>query len=181
MDVELIGGPEHRDIVLVDYDPRWPAIYAEHAARIRAALGEQVRVEHVGSTAVPGLVAKPIVDMQVSVADVEAEDTYVPALERSGYVLRVRERGHRMLRTPARGVHVHVCPVGSAWERRHLLFRDRLRADTDDRWAYGALKRQLAAQDWETMNHYAAAKDELIGEIMQRAEQWAVATGWRVA
>lgn len=149
--------------------------------RIVGALGDTaLRVDHIGSTSVPGLAAKPIVDVQVSVADVEDEDAYVPALERAGYVLRVREPGHRMLRTPEVDVHVHVCDTGSAWERRHLLFRDRLRASPEDRQRYEDVKRRLATREWPTMDHYAQAKTAVIDEVMGRAETWAEATGWTV-
>ena len=87
----LVGGPERRDVVLVDYDPGWPARFTAEQATIRAALGAgALRIEHIGSTAVPGLVAKPVIDVLVAVADVEDEAAYLPALERAGYVLRVR-------------------------------------------------------------------------------------------
>lgn len=180
-DVELIGGIEKREIVVVEPDPAWPARFERERERILAALGAgAVRVDHVGSTAVPGLPAKPIVDIDLSVPDVEDEDAYLPALLAAGYELRVREPGHRLVRTPARDVHVHVCTTGSDWERSHLLFRDRLRHDAADRAAYAALKRELAARDWPSMNDYADAKGGLIGEITARAEAWAIATGWRV-
>ncbi|MFD6135788.1 GrpB family protein [Isoptericola sp. NPDC056618] len=179
--VELVGGIEKREIVLVEPDPAWPARFARERERIVAALGPTaVRVDHVGSTSVPGLAAKPIVDIDVSVPDVEDEDAYLPALLVAGYELRVREPGHRLVRTPERDVHVHVCAAGGDWERSHLLFRDRLRHDADDRAAYAALKRELAARDWPSMNHYADAKGGLIAEITARAEAWAAATGWRL-
>jgi GrpB-like predicted nucleotidyltransferase (UPF0157 family) len=173
--VELIGGPEKRSIVLVDYDPSWPRRFDEHRARIGAALGSHaIRIEHVGSTAIPGLRAKPIIDIQLSVEDVEDEARYVPALKAVGYSLRVREPGHRMLRI-ADVAHVHVCSAGSAWEQRHVLFRDWLRRDSADRDRYGEAKRDLAGRDWETMNHYADAKSDVIAEIMIRAERWSQA------
>jgi GrpB-like predicted nucleotidyltransferase (UPF0157 family) len=178
-DVELIGGPERRSIVVVDYDPSWPKLFEEHRARIATALGSAaLRIEHVGSTAVPGLAAKPIVDIQLSVADVEAENAYVPALEGAGYRVRVRELGHRMLRE-GEVVHVHVCSQGSDWERRHMLFRDWLRRDDADRERYAAAKREMATREWETMNHYANAKSDVIAKIMERAERWARQTGWK--
>ena len=178
-DAQLFGGVEKREIVLVAPDPAWPARFEQERERIVAALGRvAVRVDHVGSTSVPGLAAKPIVDIDVSVPDVEDEDAYLPALLAAGYELRVREPGHRLVRTPERDVHVHVCARGSDWERRHLLFRDRLRHDAADRDAYAALKRELAARDWPSMNDYADAKGALIAEITARAEAWADATGW---
>src|SRR5262249_44109509 len=135
--------------------------------------------DHVGSTAVVGLPAKPIIDIDLSVADPDDEGSYVPALERAEYRLRVREPGHVMLRTPLRDVHLHVCAIGSDWERRHLLFRDWLRPDPDDRRLYGEAKRVLATRDWPDMNAYAEAKTEIIGAITVHAERWAAATSWR--
>ena len=111
----------------------------------------------------PGLAAKPIVDILVEVARLEDAD-----LERAGYVLRVREEGHRMFRTPELDVHVHVWPSGSPDIASDLAFRDRLRASPEDRAAYEALKRELATRDWEDMNHYAEAKGALIREIRAR-------------
>jgi len=169
--VELIGGTEKREIRLVPYDPAWAARFAAEKRRIEAALGPVAqRVDHVGSTAVPGLVAKPIVDIDLSVPDVETEDAYLPPLLAAGYVLRVREPGHRLVRTAARDVHVHICDAGSEWERRHLLFRDWLRRNADDREAYGRLKLDLARRDWPDMNAYADAKGPLIAEITARAQ-----------
>ena len=175
----LIGGPEKRDIVLVDYRPDWPAAFRREREKIVRALGATARrVDHIGSTAVPGLVAKPIIDIDLSVPDADDEAAYLPGLQAAGFHLRVREPGHRMVRTADRGVQVHVCPAGSDWERRHLLFRDRLRHDPADRSAYARLKQELAAREWPDLNAYAAAKGTLIAEIMVRAEDWAQATGW---
>jgi GrpB-like predicted nucleotidyltransferase (UPF0157 family) len=178
-DYELIDGPEKRDIRIVAYDVAWPARFVTERDRIVAALGAVARrVDHIGSTSVPGLAAKPIVDIDLSVPDVDDEPPYLPALERAGYHLRVRQPGHRMVRTDDRGVHVHICTEGSDWERRHLLFRDWLRHDKADREAYASLKRELANHDWPDMNTYAAAKGTLIAEITARAEEWASAVGW---
>nr|WP_218862717.1 GrpB family protein [Actinopolyspora biskrensis] len=175
----MIGGVEKRDIRVVEYDPAWPERFRAERERIAAALGTTARrIEHIGSTAVPGLAAKPVVDIGVSVPDVSAEETCLGPLREAGYQLRVREPGHRMLRTPARDVHVHVCDVGSAWERAHLLFRDRLRGDESDRARYAQLKRELAGREWADMNAYADAKGPLIDEILARAEAWARSRGW---
>lgn len=177
--LQLIGGVERRKIVVVAYDPAWPERFRAERRRITAALGTVVRrVDHVGSTSVPGLVAKPIVDLDVSVPDVDDEAAYLPALEAAGYVLRVREPAHRMLRTPSLDVHVHVCTAGSDWERRHLLFRDWLREDEADRNAYAALKLSLAEREWPDTNDYAQAKGPLIAEITVRAEAWAQRRAW---
>ncbi|TQM38191.1 GrpB family protein [Pseudonocardia cypriaca] len=178
-DYELIGGQEKRDIRVVAYDVTWSARFVNERDRIVAALGAVARrVDHIGSTSVPGLAAKPIVDIDLSVPDVEDEGSYLPALERAGYHLRVRQPGHRMVRTVDRGVHVHICAEGSEWERRHLLFRDWLRHDKADREAYASLKRELATRDWPDMNAYAAAKGTLIAEITARAQEWASAVSW---
>ncbi|MEV4124411.1 GrpB family protein [Nocardia sp. NPDC049707] len=176
---ELIGGIEKRDIQIVDYDAVWPQRFIEERARIADALGGTARrIDHIGSTSVPGLSAKPIIDIDLSVPDVEDEAAYLDALLAAGYQLRVRERGHRMVRTSRRDVHVHICSLDSAWERRHLLFRDWLRLDAADRMAYEQLKHQLAQRDWTDMNAYADAKGPLIAEITQRAQTWAQTSGW---
>ena len=168
--VELVGGVEKRELVLVPYDPRWPAAYDEHERRIRDALGPvAVQVEHIGSTSVPGLAAKPIVDVLVTVADITAEEDHVERLLAAGYVLRVREPGHRLVRSPARDVHVHVLEVGDDAAEAYLVFRDRLRASPEDRTLYERTKRALLEQDWPDMNAYAEAKTEVISQIKERA------------
>ena len=165
----LIGGNERRAIVLVDYDPSWPMRFQDERAKITTALGaEAIRVEHIGSTAVPGLAAKPIIDVLVTLADIEDESRYLPAVQRAGYVLRVREPGHRMVRTPELDVHVHIWPDDDPAVTAHLAFRNRLRSNTDDRDLYAATKRRLAQQDWPTMNHYADAKTDVILQILSR-------------
>ncbi len=177
--MELIGGRERRAIVVVPYDESWPGAFARERDRILPALGELAhRVDHIGSTAVAGLPAKPIIDIDVSVDDPDDERLYVPLLRRAGYRLRVREPGHRMLRTPALDVHLHVCATGGHWERTHLLFRDWLRVAGDDRERYAGVKRELAQRAWPDMNAYSAAKAEVIGEITQRAERWAASICW---
>jgi GrpB-like predicted nucleotidyltransferase (UPF0157 family) len=142
---------------------------------IAAGLGDVAqRIEHVGSTSVPGLPAKPIIDIQVSVVDLRAEDRYLPALERVGLALRSRDDYHRYLRPFAgkpRDVHVHVCATGSAWERDHLRFRDYLRAHPGSCQAYAAAKR-AAAQRWSDDGiAYTDAKTEVILDIMDAAIQ----------
>lgn len=179
-DVELIGGPEHREIQLVPYDPSWPEKFKSEQQKITTALGARaLRVDHIGSTSIRGLIAKPIIDIQLSVDDPDNEGEYLPELEQQGYVLRLRQKGHRMVRTPELDFQVHICKTGSDWERRHLLFRDWLRHDKDDRRAYADLKERLAKQDWETMNHYADAKGKVIRELTKRAEAWAAETDWQ--
>jgi len=180
LDAVLVGGREERPVVLADPDPTWPAVFERQRAAIARALGGRARrIDHVGSTAVPGLAAKPIVDIQVTVEDPDDEVAFAPDLERAGYLLRVREPGHRMFRTAGRDVHVHVWAAGSDDERRHVLFRDWLRLDADDRRLYEDTKRRLAARHWRDVNYYAEAKSPVIAAIMGRAEAWATHTGWR--
>ena len=172
LDSVLIGGRERREIVIADYEAGWPRRFDAERERIEQALGgAALTIEHVGSTAVPGLAAKPIVDMLVTVADVGDEPSYGPALERAGYELRVCEPEHRMFRTPAHDVHVHVWGDGDPEIDRHLVFRDRLRASPDDRSEYERLKRSLAQREWSDMNHYADAKGPVIEAILARARQ----------
>lgn len=169
-DVVIIGGREKRDIVVVEHDPAWADRYQVERSRIAHALGDRaLRIEHIGSTSVPGLAAKPIIDIDLSVADVDDESGYLADLEQAGYVLRVREPAHRMFRTPELDVHLHICTTGSYWERRHLVFRDWLRTHPDDRQRYEDVKRDLAQREWDDMNDYADAKTEVIADIMQRA------------
>lgn len=164
-----MGGIEKPSIVIADYDPGWPTRFERERDRVRTALGgSALAIEHIGSTAVPGLAAKPIVDLMVTVEDPES-DTIITALERAGYELRVREPGHRMFRTAERNVHVHVWPRNDPEVERHLCFRDRLRESAEDRLAYEQLKRRLAGREWADMNEYAEAKGELIEAIIARA------------
>jgi GrpB-like predicted nucleotidyltransferase (UPF0157 family) len=168
-EVELIGGPQPGPVTLVEYDAAWATRYERERARILAALGARVlAIEHIGSTSVPGLAAKPVVDIDVAVADPEDEAAFVPDLEAAGYVLRVRDPGHRMLRTPEQDVHVHVWPPGDENMARDLRFRDRLRASPEDRAAYEARKRELAGRDWAARQDYADAKGPLIRAIAAR-------------
>lgn len=171
----LIGDIEPMEIVVVDYDPAWPERFRREAAKIRDALGDvALRIEHIGSTAVPGLAAKPIIDVLLVVEDSGDEASYMPALEAAGYVLRVREKDfyeHRMLRTTDKDVHVHVYSPGSPETRRYLLLRDHLRENERDRELYARTKHELAARDWPSMQHYAEAKTEVIEGIIVRAAE----------
>jgi GrpB-like predicted nucleotidyltransferase (UPF0157 family) len=169
----IIGEIEPQAIVVADYDPVWPERFRQEEARIRAALGRAaLSIEHIGSTSVPGLAAKPIVDILLVVEDSANEPSYLPALEEAGYVLRVREPDfdeHRMLRTPQKDVHVHVFSAGSPEIGRYLLLRDRLRQDDGERELYARTKRDLATKDWPSVDHYAEAKTEIIEDIISRA------------
>jgi GrpB-like predicted nucleotidyltransferase (UPF0157 family) len=164
-------------IEIVDYDPQWPVRFERCRRLIRSALGGvAVRVEHVGSTSVVGLAAKPIVDVQVTVERLDDEDDYVPALEAVGLQLRSRDDWHRFFRPfpgRPRDVHVHVCAVGSDWEREHLLFRDYLRAHSEARQRYARAKRE-AAEIWADDGiAFTDAKTDVILSILADAESWA--------
>jgi GrpB-like predicted nucleotidyltransferase (UPF0157 family) len=169
----LIGGLEPREIVIADYDAAWPRQYEAHARAIRAALGGTLlRIEHIGSTAVPVLAAKPIIDILAVVPDAADERAYVPPLAAAGYALRVREPAffeHRMLRPAARDVHVHVYSPGAPEIGRTVTFRDWLRRSAEDRGRYEAVKRRLAAERWPDMNAYADAKSGVIESILAAA------------
>lgn len=158
--------PHNAPITRADYDPGWPALFDREAARIRAALGGRaVRVEHVGSTSVPGLAAKPIIDILLAVPDSSDEQAYVPALEAAGYVLRVREPDwfeHRMFKGPDTDINLHVFTAGAAEIDRMLLFRDWLRANDADRDAYLQVKRDLARRTWRHVQHYADSKTAIV-------------------
>jgi GrpB-like predicted nucleotidyltransferase (UPF0157 family) len=161
-------------VLLAEYDPQWPVLYEREAARIRSVLGERVLLlEHVGSTSVPGLAAKPIVDILLVVADPGDEPSYLTPLAQAGYRLVIREPGwyqHRALKGPDTNINLHVHPPHSPEIGRHLRFRDRLRADPGDRELYERVKRELAARPWTYIQQYADAKTEVIAAIMTRAE-----------
>jgi GrpB-like predicted nucleotidyltransferase (UPF0157 family) len=168
-DLQPVSGP----IELVDYDPAWPGLFDRVAERIRAALGERVvLLEHSGSTSVPGLAAKPIIDITLAVPNSADEEAYVPALEAAGYVLRIREPDwyeHRMFKGPDTKVNLHVFSAGSPEIDRMLGFRDRLRSNAADRDLYERRKRELAAREWTYVQDYADAKDAVVAEIVARA------------
>jgi GrpB-like predicted nucleotidyltransferase (UPF0157 family) len=165
-------------IYLADYDPAWPQLFAGEARRITEALGDRaLRIEHVGSTSVPGLAAKPVIDILLVVADSGDEQVYVPALEAAGYVLQIREPDwyeHRMFVDPnatdrVRDIHVHVFSEGCPEIERMLAFRDRLRTNRADRELYERRKRALARQEWRYVQNYADAKGAVVEEIIARA------------
>jgi GrpB-like predicted nucleotidyltransferase (UPF0157 family) len=166
--------PPHNSVItLAEYDPAWPQIYAQKAATIRAALGERILLlEHVGSTSVPGLAAKPLIDILLVVEDSGDEATYVPALEAQGYTLRVREPDwfeHRVLKGANPETNLHVFSPGCIEIRRMLLMRDWLRTHPDDRAFYERTKRELAQRQWKYVQNYADAKSEVVEAILARA------------
>ena len=170
----LVRGLQPTRVRLVPYDPGWPERFRTRAAELRGALGERARlVEHIGSTSVPGLAAKPIVDIVVGIDDPDDEDAYLPELDALGYELRVREPEHRCLRVGDESrderINLHCYPPEHAEVRKYLLFRGRLRADAADRELYEATKRELATREWRDINYYADAKGPVIREILARA------------
>lgn len=168
--VELVGGTEVRRLDVVTYDPAWPDSFRDHERRIRRALpASPIGIEHIGSTAVPGLAAKPIIDILVTVEDITAEEDYLEPLLDAGYLLRVREPGHRLVRTAARDVHVHVYETQHDAVTKYRLFRDRLRTDAADRELYARTKRALVATGFTDMNAYSDAKTEVVLAILERA------------
>jgi GrpB-like predicted nucleotidyltransferase (UPF0157 family) len=160
-------------VPLASSSPQWPTLYDQEARWIRSVLGDRVLLlEHIGSTAVPGLAAKPVIDILLAVADPADEPGYVPALEWAGYRLVIREPGwyqHRAFKGPDTDINLHVHPPGSPKIARYLRFRDHLRAGRADRELYERVKRQLAGQRWTYTQQYADAKTEVIETIMKRA------------
>jgi GrpB-like predicted nucleotidyltransferase (UPF0157 family) len=160
-------------IELAEYDPAWLRLFEREETRIRAALGRRaLRIEHVGSTSVPGLAAKPIIDIVLVVASSADEDAYVPPLENAGYVLRIREPDwfeHRLFKGPDTNVNVHTFSTGCREVERMIAFRDWLRTHDDDRELYESAKRELATRDWKYVQNYADAKTAVVEEILERA------------
>jgi GrpB-like predicted nucleotidyltransferase (UPF0157 family) len=162
-----------RVIVIVGYDPGWPQRFESEAATFRTAIPAAVAIDHVGSTAVPGLDAKPTIDIQLSVTDLSDRSSYEPQLQSLGYVLFPDdEPEHEFFRRPdplPRDFHVHVCEMGGDWSRRHIGFRDHLRANPEDAVAYAALKRRLARLHRHDGEAYSEAKTDFIRAIEAKA------------
>ena len=160
-------------ILIVGYDPLWPELFRREADRIHGALARRaLLIEHTGSTSVPGLPAKPIIDILLVVTDSADEDTYAPNLERAGYVLRIREPNwhqHRMFKGPDTDINLHVFSDGCPEIDRMLMFRDWLRSNAADRDLYARTKLALAKQEWKYVQNYADAKTAVIEEIIGRA------------
>jgi GrpB-like predicted nucleotidyltransferase (UPF0157 family) len=162
-------------VKVVDYDPHWPDLFRLEDARIRTALGERaLQIEHTGSTSVPGLPAKPVIDIVLVVADSADEAAYAPSLEAAGYALRIREPDwyqHRMFNGPETDLNLHVFSRGCPEIDRVLRFRNWLRANDADRDLYANTKRVLAQENWKDIQSYADAKTSVIEEILARARQ----------
>ncbi len=170
-ELKPLNGP----IQIADYDLEWPRLFEREAKRIRAALGDQVLLlEHVGSTSVPELAAKPRIDILLVVADASAESLYIPALETTAYVLYIREPDwyeHRLLKGPDTDINLHVFSQGCPQINRMLLFRDWLRNNPNDRQLYERTKQELARKNWKYVQNYADAKTGVIEEILVRARE----------
>jgi GrpB-like predicted nucleotidyltransferase (UPF0157 family) len=171
-------------IEIVAYDPAWPARFAEVGPDLRAGLDEvALRIDHIGSTAVPGLAAKPIIDIQISVVDFEPLAAYRQPLERLGYGYRADnpERTKRYFREPPGRprTHVHVRRAGSFSEQWALLFRDYLRTHPDAAAEYATLKRRLALRFRDDRHAYTQAKRPFLWKVIRKADEWAQAEGWR--
>lgn len=175
--------PVSGSILLEEYNPAWPTMYERERSRIVGALGDRaIGIEHVGSTSVPGLAAKPIIDIQLVVQDCADDDAYVPALEAAGYVLRIREPAetgnplftgtepHRVFKGSDVDLNLHVWSLGSLEIPRNLVFRDWLRTHPEDLALYERTKRDLASRSWDNVQQYADAKTAVIAEIRERAE-----------
>jgi GrpB-like predicted nucleotidyltransferase (UPF0157 family) len=170
-ELEPVSGP----IAFVEPDPTWPARYAREEARIRSILGDRViRIAHTGSTSVPGLAAKPVIDITMIVTDVVDEEAWARDLEAAGYVIRIREEepdwfDHRMLKGPDTNIHLHVFSDGCIEWERMVGFRDWLRTHDEDRLLYERTKRELLGRRWEYVQDYADAKTEVVEAINARA------------
>lgn len=173
----LVRGPSPVTVVIADADPTWPALYEAYAAALRSLLGVRLLlVDHIGSTSVPGLAAKPVIDIVAGIEDPDDEAAYLPHLVTAGWDLRVREPVHRCLRAepadqrsdggPVLPTNLHCYRPTSPEIGRYLRLRDRLRADPAARARYADLKRSLAIREWADMNLYANAKSPLIRELL---------------
>lgn len=162
-------------VVLLPYDSNWTEMYESEAAVIREALGEKaLMVEHIGSTAVPGLVAKPCIDILLALENSADEDAYLPALDAAGFVLRMRHpdwNEHRVFKSERINVNLHVWSAGSSEIERHIAFRDWLREHPEDRDLYAAAKQQIASGHLQTMTEYADAKNEVVTAIQSRIDE----------
>ena len=173
----VVGGakPHAGPIAFVEYDPAWPALFAREEGRIRSILGDRViQLEHTGSTSVPGLAAKPVIDMTMTVAAVLDEPAWIPDLEAAGYRLAIREQepewyDHRVLKGPDTNVNLHVFSAGCREVDRMIGFRDWLRTHDEDRALYEATKRELIKREWTFVQNYADAKGDVIEQIAARA------------
>ena len=171
-----IGKPQSAKdgIIIVDYDPNWPIVFESLKKDIDHAFKDiPHQVEHVGSTSVPGLCAKPIIDMVLTISNPKTEDAYVPLLQGLGYRLRIREDDwydHRMLKLNQPQVNLHVFGFNCPEVKRMLDFRDWLTTHPDDMALYGSTKRRLATQSFEYVQDYADAKSDVVSTIFSHID-----------
>jgi GrpB-like predicted nucleotidyltransferase (UPF0157 family) len=174
---------DHVEVVAYRLD--WPERFLQWRARLAFGLGRRaLRIDHVGSTSVPGLSAKPIIDIQLSVSDIADEAAYLPGCAGAGFELYSRDDSHRFLHVPPpspRVAQLHVCQGGGQFERDHLLFRDYLRTHGDECESYAAVKHAAVERWGDDRIGYTYAKNGFILDRLERASEWAVATGWKVA
>ena len=179
----LSMSPNDDPIIIVPYDPRWPEEFRAIATALRLELGKvATRIDHVGSTAVPGLAAKDVIDIQISVAQRTAEGRIHGPLETLGYVLHPAnpDRTQRYFREPEgrRRTHVHVRAQGSFDEQLNLLFRDFLRAEPAAAQLYASEKRSLAERFRTDREGYVGAKEPTLWSLLVRAHSWSQKVGW---
>lgn len=170
-------------VEIVDYQPAWGVAFADLGVKLRRALGDvAIRIDHIGSTAVPGLAAKPILDVQISVSSLEPVDAFRGPLEGLGFVYRASnpERTKRYFRESpgSRRTHIHVRQAGSFAQQFPLLFRDYLRSHPDDAAGYAATKRRCAQRFRHDRQAYVKAKDSFVWQIIRHADAWAQQVGW---
>jgi GrpB-like predicted nucleotidyltransferase (UPF0157 family) len=171
-------------VIIAPYDPEWPELFASLGARLRAALGDvALRIDHIGSTSIPDLAAKPIIDVQISVADFEPLDSFRVPLESAGFVWQADnpELTKRFFRENPGDprTHIHVRRMGSFSQQFPLLFRDYMRIHHEDAQAYADLKYRLADEFGENRHGYVEAKGPFIWETVMKADAWAQSIGWQ--
>lgn len=170
-------------IMVVPYDPEWSARFQDLAAQLGQALGDvALRIDHIGSTSIPGLAAKPVIDIQVSVASFDPLDAIRIPLERLGYVWRADnpDQTKRYFREPPGhpSAHIHVRKRGSWGEQFALLFRDYVRAHPNVAARYAELKLELAEEHYRDRAGYVHGKGPFIWATMAEATNWSQLTGW---
>ena len=172
-------------IVIVRYDPEWPGMFAQLGAALRGALGDAaLRIDHIGSTSIPGMDAKPIIDVQISVAALDPVDPFRVPLESLGYVWRSNnpELTKRYFREKPgeRRTHIHVRKAGSFSQQFPLLFRDYMRAHPEEVRPYAEMKYRLAKEYSEDREGYTIAKGPFVWAVVRKADQWAQDIGWEL-
>ncbi|GAA5029151.1 GrpB family protein [Actinopolymorpha pittospori] len=171
-------------VQIVAYRDTWPGTFAVLGSRLRGGLGDvALRIDHIGSTSVPGLAAKPVIDIQISVAEFEPVDSFRGPLRELGFEHRVDnpDRTKRYFREAPgqRRTHIHVRRSGSFSQQYALLFRDYLRAHADAAKEYADVKRQCAAEHSHDREAYVEAKAFFVWELIRRADGWAQRIGWQ--